>query len=450
MTLAFTDSLDSVKEGALRWITRSFWAVSDQGFFAVSNFALNVLLARWLMPQEFGSFVLAYTIFLLLATIHNGLIIEPLLVFGSSNYRDQHSMYRAAMLQLHVLFSIPLAIVLAGAAAIAWWMGNTDMAGALGTLSIAGPMILLLWMMRRICYLVSAPRRSAIAGMFYTVLMVLAMLGVQHFGRLGIVQALCILGGCSLICAIGLMFSEHVHWPRPQQRQMIRQVHKIHLRYGRWASAGGLAGFVPAQVYYLLLPVLISTQAAGILRGLTNPSLPMQHVITAISVLMLPRLSAAWGSKNFHRITELGAALVCLVAIVYWIVCGIFHAPLVYLMYGGGDSGSAFMQQSWLLWVIGLQAVLQAMTSIYGTAVVAMQRPDWCFYAQLASSAVALTAGIFLTKYYGVAGACFAILINLAVQAILLIYFAYRKSPVSSENTALADSPPASACEVQP
>ena len=39
-----------------KWIARGTWAVADQGFFAAGSVLLNVLLARWLAPQEYGAF----------------------------------------------------------------------------------------------------------------------------------------------------------------------------------------------------------------------------------------------------------------------------------------------------------------------------------------------------------------------------------------------------------
>ena len=47
----------SVK-GWMPWVGKGSLAVLDQGLFAGSNFMLNVLLARWLAPADFGAFAL--------------------------------------------------------------------------------------------------------------------------------------------------------------------------------------------------------------------------------------------------------------------------------------------------------------------------------------------------------------------------------------------------------
>ena len=38
------------------WVAKGFWAIIDQGLFALSSFLLNFMLARWLIPQEYRAF----------------------------------------------------------------------------------------------------------------------------------------------------------------------------------------------------------------------------------------------------------------------------------------------------------------------------------------------------------------------------------------------------------
>src|SRR5437667_12256097 len=63
------------------------FAFLDQGLFAASNFFVNVLMARWLPPSQYGVFSVAFSLFLVLGTFHTAFLIEPMMVFGSSKYR---------------------------------------------------------------------------------------------------------------------------------------------------------------------------------------------------------------------------------------------------------------------------------------------------------------------------------------------------------------------------
>src|SRR5207247_11135829 len=120
-------------QGFGRWLGREFWAVTDQGLFAVSNFALNVLLARWLAPQDYGAFAVAFAVFLLLGTFHSSLLIEPMLVFGPGRYRRRLSEYVGVLLYGHSGFAVLGSLVLllacvggrlAGAGVLSEWRGR--------------------------------------------------------------------------------------------------------------------------------------------------------------------------------------------------------------------------------------------------------------------------------------------------------------------------------------
>ncbi len=89
-----------------RWLMKGFWAVSDQGLFSLSNFALSVLLARWLVPQDYGAFTVAFAVFLLIGTFHTALLSEPMLVFGPSRYKGRFSEYLGALMYGHVGFAV--------------------------------------------------------------------------------------------------------------------------------------------------------------------------------------------------------------------------------------------------------------------------------------------------------------------------------------------------------
>ena len=85
---------------------KGFWAVMDQGLVATSNFTLNILLARWLTPNEYGAFSVAYTIFLFLSTFHIGMLNEPLLVFGPGKYKCKIRTYLRVLILGNWIFGI--------------------------------------------------------------------------------------------------------------------------------------------------------------------------------------------------------------------------------------------------------------------------------------------------------------------------------------------------------
>src|SRR5829696_6632675 len=146
-----------------RWLTKGFWAVTDQGLFAGSNFALNIMLARWLTPQEYGAFSTAFAVFLLVGGIHTATLTEPMLVFGPGKYKDHHSEYLGALIYGHLGFAAlgSIALLLAALGFALW--GATSLSTVLVALALAELFILLLWLLRRACYVRLEPH-LAVSG----------------------------------------------------------------------------------------------------------------------------------------------------------------------------------------------------------------------------------------------------------------------------------------------
>ena len=128
----------------LPWLKKGTLAVVDQGLVSGCNFLLSVLLARWLLPEEYGAYALSFSVFLLLAGFHQNLVLSPLSVLGPSVYRHQLRNYLGAMLWIQAAFGI----VVSAALAIAAWVSQRILhqpfiSNALAGLAISAPCVLL-------------------------------------------------------------------------------------------------------------------------------------------------------------------------------------------------------------------------------------------------------------------------------------------------------------------
>src|SRR5437667_7608851 len=78
---------------AKRWTARGLISILDQGFMSGSNFAVGLFFARILTPADYGSFSIVFSVFLLLAALHNALVLEPLSVVGPKRYAGVAASY---------------------------------------------------------------------------------------------------------------------------------------------------------------------------------------------------------------------------------------------------------------------------------------------------------------------------------------------------------------------
>ncbi len=186
---------------ARTWVERGLWAVLDQGFFATANFALGVLLARWLHPGQFGAFTLAYSILLLFGTAHTSLLTEPLLVFGSGRHRDDFPSYLRSVLRAHWLLCSAGSVLLLLSGAALLLAGRMDVGAALAGAGVAAPFVLLSWLLRRACFAQLRPKWAAVAASVYLVVTLVCAFALQRSGRLGPLSAMLVIGAAALIAS---------------------------------------------------------------------------------------------------------------------------------------------------------------------------------------------------------------------------------------------------------
>ena len=62
-------------------------SILDQGMYSGFNFIASVLLARWLLPEDYGAYAIAFAIFQFGYQLQNAIIIEPMSVIGPVKFK---------------------------------------------------------------------------------------------------------------------------------------------------------------------------------------------------------------------------------------------------------------------------------------------------------------------------------------------------------------------------
>jgi O-antigen/teichoic acid export membrane protein len=399
-----------------RWLAKGFWAVSDQGLFALSNFALNVLLARWLVPQDYGAFTVAFTIFALLVALQTALLTEPMLVFGPGRYEDRLSEYLGALLFGQIGFAVlsGLLLVLTGLGFAL--SGSSAVSEGLVALAFAGPFILILWLMRRACYARFEPHLATLGGVLYTALMLMGAYALYRLEWLLAASALGVMGFSSLVVSLWLCLRLRVSWPGPRDR-IVDETLEDHWRYGRWSVVTSALMWVP-QVYILILPIWGGLEAAASLKAMGNFILPMVQANVALGALLLPTFTKARRqSAMFKSLVRFALVPFVLGPVLYWLFLGVLHRPLVIWLYGG-----QYIEDAYLLWLFGLFPVIQGATSVFAAALRASERPDQVFWAYLVAAGFSLTLGLAIVFAWGIIGAVVGTLGSSVVTAVAMWY----------------------------
>jgi O-antigen/teichoic acid export membrane protein len=399
---------------------KGFWAVADQGLFAGSNFLLSVTLARWLSPEGYGAFAVAFAVFLFLGSFYTALLTEPMMVFGPGRHKGRHAEYLSVLLLGHWGLVALGSVLLALAGGVIGKVGSPALASALLGFALAGPFILLLWLMRGVCAMRVQPHLAASGGLLYLLLIAIGLFELRQHAWLSTLPALGLMGFASLTASVWLGRRLHVPVSRPAVTGMAREALRDHWQYGRWSIGSMVLTWIRGDLYYLVLPVWWGLGASAALKAVMNLILPVQHVNTALAVFLVPVLVRTRGNAEFGRLTQVAVGVLTAGSLVYWALLSLFHRPVMAWLYAG-----QYDRHAAVVWIAGLVLLTSSAVSVLGAALRALERPHQVFGAYGLATAVGLTVGLWCLVRWGVAGAALGLALASAANATTM--WAYYK-----------------------
>lgn len=407
------------------WLKRGVWAVGDQALFAGGNFVLNIFLARWLLPQGYGAYATALTAYTFVIVIHQAILSEPMLVFGSGRFEDRFEKYLGTLLYGHVGVCLGAGLILTLTSfGLPYVVGRSVVAPWL-SFALTCPFILLAYFTRKACYAVHKPFLAAQASALYlVVLLVLLFVTHQWWDALTPASAFGIMGGAGLVSGVTLVIILRPTFPSFRWSDpFVQSIARAHWGYGRWTSATGLMGWTPGWIWYLVLPAWVGLEAGGTLRALTNFTLPMGHTLGALGAVLVPTFVAS-KKKSAKRYALLFWGCLILLggaAMLYWGVISYYGETLLTWVYDG-----KYASESHLLLILCFTPVIKALITVADSSLHSNERPDLVFYGSLASFVLTLTLGLALTYIYGLSGAVWGELFAVLATACLAMFFAIR------------------------
>ena len=414
------------------WVTKGGLAIVDQGFYAGSNFVLSILLARWLSPAQYGSYAVAFAVFVFILMFHQAVFLEPMLVFGSSAYRNCLHGYLKALLLLHLGVSVAIVLGLGVSAGVAFKLGpSSGLSGALVGVAFAAPLILMLWIIKRIFYLALALGPSAGASGLYCVLTLGGLAVLYRRGLVSPLSTFVLMGLASLVVSVALLTYLGLRFSSTEAAPRQLDIWSRHWRYGRWALGANAMMWVPLNVFYPFLSSLSGMAGAGELKALMNFASPMYQTTAALSPLMLPHAGRVFGERGHAGVNSLlrqQTLLSISYTIPYWIVLLLFQKPIFRMLYSG-----RYTEVVYLMPVVALACVFGS--AFFGPANVlrVMESPGLVFAAVSISSCVAVAIGVPMTWALGIKGAVWGMALSEALALAAAVVLLRRKTRKVSE-----------------
>jgi O-antigen/teichoic acid export membrane protein len=372
-------------------------------------------LARRLSPEQYGAYALALEVFLVLSLAYSSLILEPMLVFGPSTYRDSFQKYFGALLQMHFAVALFTAVLLGG---LAWLLekfgGSANLPRALEGVMVAGPCVLLFWLARRAFYVKLEPKTAVLGGLIYGAVL---LAGALIFYELRLLSAFAVF----MLMAAGSLAATPILLRRLKPAialgatcPTLREVSGRHWSYGRWTLAGAIAAWVSGNIYYVLLSTTRGLADTASFKALQNLTAPIGQVFSALALLALPYAARAYkqsGAVGVERLSWHLTRLYAGGAVAYWIAFLLLEHPIVQFLYVG-----KYHEVEYLVPWVALGSVFRIATVVQMISLKAMQSPLHSFLAFALSDVVACLVGIPAIWAFALQGAICTYILSGAIS----------------------------------
>jgi len=332
------------REGIGVWGMPSALSLLDQGLTAGAGFGLNLLLARRMPAVAYGAFAVAYSGYLFVSGFHNALLLEPMSVMGPSRHAKGLPAYFRAQIGLHASLVGGLSfLALMTSVMVHWLSRGSPLAGPMLGGAVALPFLLLLWLARRMCYVVERPALAVVGSGTYALLALGMLAGLGHAGRLNPLTAFVATGAASAIAAGLLLWRLGLGAPSPSEELKHSRlgVFLENWSYGHWLTLTTFLSWISVQAQVLLAASLLGLTSAGILRAMQLPALAMSQVIAASMQIVLPSISRELGKGDFerlHRKVAFTSGFLTVVGCVFVAVLTLFSSAAEHFFFMEGNT----------------------------------------------------------------------------------------------------------------
>ncbi len=410
-----------------RWGAKGTLAILEQALFSGSNFVLNILLARWLSPEGYGAFAVGFAVYLFLSGFQNALILEPMSVLATSNYLDLLHIYLPGQFVVHFSLTVVLGALTAGVAASMLLLdtSSSPLAGGLLGVGLFLPFMLLIWLVRRVYYVLQRPQNALICSAVYAVALISgAFLVHTRLSVDDIFPWFALIGIASLVGSVLVLFTGQLQFFHEGKWIDLRLFAARQWLLGRSIFIATLLYSLGTQVQVFIAASFLGLQAAGAYRAVQNFMLPMSQVLTAGTTLTFPAITAEFGKGDFRKLQTksqaVGIALTT-AALVYELALIVGARWVPPILYAG-----KFTEYAWLIPIIGLVPLFNALETAYSLLLRSLQRPSFYVIDKAVAAFVGAASALILVLWWGLTGAVVS-LVLIEVAALCTYFWLYRR-----------------------
>ena len=400
-----------------RWASLGVLSVADQVLFSGSNFLVNILLARWLVPDAYGAFAIAFSLYLAFAGVVCSLTLDPMLIYGSTDFRQQIDDYLSRVSYGHLAISLMVALVFVGIGPFVGELTRKTLLGAAAAL----PFMLMVWFVRRALYAKTRIAHAVVISGLYALVLMAGVCLLKWSGALSSASVYLAFILASLGCVLYYRLVAMYRAPEPDTQPCpLKTIINKHWNYGKWIILASMASSVSTLLYPAMLGMVSRIEDAAVYKGIQNLTQPFVQVLTALTLLLLPVTSRIVRTESMP-VAQKYMKRLCLAfgggAALYGIALTLCGKQLLTLLY----ANSFYTRYYWLIPVFSIFLVITAMNQSLAIAIRVREQPRIILVSKILAAIAVVAVGVVSVPYLKLYGVLLCMFCCGLVEAAVLL-----------------------------
>lgn len=389
--------------------------MGDQALVSGVNFLMGILLVAHLGLSTFGNYVLMLMVVQFVSSLHQGILVAPLLSLYAKQAQKAH--YLKQLFGQQLWFSLlTFGLVFLGVRIAQEFYMEWQFSHA--------PLVLALWtalfvfhdFLRRVHFTQEQPVRAVLMDIIAYGLQPLLIFGLSHFEMLTLPMLLwCLIALYAMAIATSLVF-----FPQAIALQIDWRIYKSNWRYARYLVGTALLQWFSGNYFLMIAGGVLGAAALGAIRVAQNVMGILHFLFQALENIIsvkAARILAQEGKLNMLRYMRKmsfnsGALIVLLLTAI-----AVFRRPILATLFGEEILDYEFV----LIWFAGMYLFVYLGT-MFRFLVRTLERNQIIFISYIITTGFSLVAAFPLVEYYGIHGVLLGLL---AAQVLSMLVFCY-------------------------
>lgn len=405
--------------------------IFDQGIASTTNFITSIIIGRACAKDEFGYYLLGFTIIVAFFSIQNSLVAGPYTIH-SPTLKDTEKRYYSGSTLVNQLGLVFISVVILSIISVI--ANNPRLTRVLWALEVSMGFILLKEYVRRISFAHLDVISALIVDIFVATIQISGLLLLAHFGKLSAPRAYLVLGLSSSLVTICWFVWKHKWFSL--RLNTVKSDMVLNWALGRWIFAGVLIYTLSQEAYPWILTLFHDIAVTGELaacKGLIFLSNPFVLGMTNFLGPATAQTYAEGGIDKLCHLLRKTTFLIGAVIVLFCVFLLFFGEQLLVIIYGIKYAGNGLV-----VFIYSLSVLANVLTVPIGLGLWAIRRPDITFKASSSSLLVTVVLGIWLVKYFGLLGVVLGLLACNMIESIFKLY-AFRKLIMKINRNSIAE-----------